>query len=142
VLPDSGRFDESATALPDVLAAYDQATAPGGELVVPRFETRVDVPLGDVLKGIGLTAPFVEGNLLGIADDPKTRLDEALHQAWLSVDESGIEAAAATVLVLIAVSAPSEQPVPVVLDRPFLFRIVDTTSAATLFEGRIMDPTA
>jgi serpin B len=131
-----------AAALGDVFAAYDRSTNPGGELVVPKFETRVDVPLGDVLKGIGLTAPFEEGNLLGIANDPFTKLDAALHQTWLSVDETGIEAAAATVLLVVATSAPSEQPVPVVLDRPFLFRVVDTASGATLFEGRIMNPTA
>jgi serpin B len=114
----------------------------GTELVVPRFETRVDVALTDVLMEIGLTAPFQEGNLLGIAGDPLLVLDKALHQTWLSIDETGIEAAAATVLLMFATSAPAFEPVPVVLDRPFLFRIVDDVSGATLFSGRIMDPTA
>ncbi len=140
VLPDEGRFDEVADTLPSVLSEFDQYATSGAELVVPRFETRVDVALTDVLQGIGLTAPFAEGNLLGIADDPKLVLDKALHQTWLSVDETGIEAAAATVLVMIATSAPALEPVPVVLDSPFLFRIVDGVSGATLFTGRIMDP--
>jgi serpin B len=142
VLPDEGRFDEVAAILPSVLSEFDLNATSGTELVVPRFETRVDVALTDVLQGIGLTAPFAEGNLLGIADDPKLVLDKALHQTWLSVDETGIEAAAATVLVMMATSAPVLEPVPVVLDRPFLFRIVDDVSGATLFTGRIMDPTA
>ena len=68
-------------------------------------------------------------------------LDRALHQTWLSVDESGIEAAAATVLIMIVVSGPAEPPVDVVLDRPFLFRIVDATTGAPLLLGRITDPT-
>ena len=142
VLPDEGRFDEIADTLPSVLSEFDQRATSGAELVVPRFETRVDVALTDVLPGIGLTAPFTEGNLLGIADDPQLVLDKALHQTWLSVDETGIEAAAATVLVMIATSAPALEPVPVVLDRPFLFQIVDGVSGATLFTGRIMDPTS
>ncbi len=79
---------------------------------------------------------------MGIADDPRLVLDKALHQTWLSIDETGIEAAAATVLLMFATSAPSLEPVPVVLDRPFLFQIVDDESGATLFAGRIMDPTA
>jgi serine protease inhibitor len=32
--------------------------------------------------------------------------------------------------------------VTVVLDRPFLFRIYDTTTGATLFVGRVLDPTS
>jgi serpin B len=69
-------------------------------------------------------------------------LDKALHETWLSIDEEGIEAAAATVLTVMLTSAPVEEPVPVTLDRPFLFRIIDDMSGATLFAGRIMDPTA
>jgi serine protease inhibitor len=33
-------------------------------------------------------------------------------------------------------------PVPVVLDRPYFFRIVDTETGATLFIGQVLDPTA
>ena len=142
VLPDDGRFDEVAATLPDVLSEFDLNATDGAELVVPRFETRVDIALGDVLQGIGLTAPFEEGNLLDIADEPRLVLDNAFHQTWLSVDETGIEAAAATVLLMMATSAPALAPVPVVLDRPFLFRIVDGASGATLFAGRIMNPAA
>ncbi len=141
VLPDEGRFDEVADRIDTVFAEFGDATNPAGRLVVPRFETRVDVALKDVLFDVGLTAPFAPGNLLGIADDPQTVLDNALHQSWISVDESGIEAAAATVLLVVATSAPIDAPVDVVLDRPFLFRIVDDQSGATLFVGQVTDPT-
>ena len=142
VLPDDGRFDEIAARYADVVAELEAAQNPGGELVVPRFETRVTTPLTDVLQAMGLAAPFAKGSLLGIADDPLTKIDEVLHEAWLSVDETGIEAAAATVVLIVADSAPIDEPVAVVLDRPFLFRIVDDVSGATLFAGRVMDPTA
>ena len=142
VLPDADRFDEIAARYEQVVAELAVSPNPGGELVVPRFETCVNTELTDVLQTMGLTAPFGPGALLGIADDPQTQIDKVLHEAWLSVDESGIEAAAATVVLLVAASAPVAEPVPVVLDRPFLFRIVDQASGATLFTGRIMDPTA
>jgi serpin B len=141
VLPDEGRFDEIAGRYADVVTDLAASQNPGGELGVPRFETRVNTPLTDVLQTMGLTAPFSRGSLLGIADDPRTKIDQVLHEAWLSVDETGIEAAAATVALAVVVSAPIAEPVPVVLDRPFLFRIVDDASGATLFTGRIMDPT-
>lgn len=141
VLPDAGRFDDVAARYATVVDELAAATNPGGLLGVPRFETRVNTPLTDVLQAMGLTAPFVEGSLLGIADDSFTKIDKVLHEAWLSVDESGIEAAAATVLLAVAASAPADLPVDVVLDRPFLFRILDDTTGATLFAGRIMNPT-
>ena len=142
VLPDAGRFDEVAARFADVAGELASSPNPGGELVVPRFETRVNTELTDVLQQMGLTAPFAEGSLLGIADDPKTMIDSVLHESWLSVDETGIEAAAATVVLMVASSAPVTEPVAVVLDRPFLFRIVDQVSGAVLFSGRIMNPTA
>jgi serpin B len=79
---------------------------------------------------------------MGIANDPKLLIDDVLHETFLSIDEDGIEAAAATIVLMVATGAPIDQPVPVVLDRPFLFRIVDDESGTPLFAGRIMDPTA
>lgn len=69
-------------------------------------------------------------------------LDVALHEAFVAMDEEGTEATAATVLVARAVSGPAVPPPPVVLDRPFLLRIYDSESGATLFLGRILDPTS
>jgi serpin B len=142
VLPDEGRFGHVAERFSQVAAEYATNRTIGAELVIPNFETRVRTELTDVLVAMGLTAPFERGNLLGVADDPRLVLDEALHETWLSIDETGIEAAAATVLVILPASAPPEPPVAVTLDRPFLFRIIDEVSGATLFVGRIMDPTA
>ena len=142
VLPDNGRFDDVAARFDDVVAEFGTSTNPGGELAVPRFETRVTVGLNEALQAIGVTAPFERGNLLGIADDPRLVIKKVLHQTWLSIDEQGIEAAAATIVLVYATSAPVDEPVSVIIDRPFLFRIVDDTTGAPLFVGRIMDPTA
>lgn len=142
VLPDEGRFDEVAARHADVTAELATSTNPGGALAVPKFETRVTVGLADVLRTLGLTAPFAQGSLLGIADDETMLIDDVLHETYLSIDEDGIEAAAATIVLMVATSAPIDEPVPVILDRPFLFRIIDDQSGTPLFAGRIMDPTA
>jgi serpin B len=144
VLPDEGRFDDVAADLP---AAFDQIgqSEIGAELVLPRLESRFGVPLGDALKALGLTAPFddsgVPGQLVGIADDDTLAISDVIHQTFVAMDEGGVEAAAATAVVFSATGAPiGDPPVPVVLDRPFFFRIVDQETGATLFLGRIMDP--
>jgi serpin B len=75
-----------------------------------------------------------------MVDDDRLVIDRTLHQTFVAVDEEGTEAAAATIVVGAFLSGPVSPPVDVVLDRPFYFRIVDQASGATLFQGRIMDP--
>lgn len=143
VLPDEGGFDEVAGELPDILDEFDRRAVSGAELALPRFETRFTGALDPVLEELGLTAPYESnGPLLGIADDESLALQSVLHQTYLSMDEEGTEAAAATVISVQATSGHIDPPVPVILDRPFLFRIFDRDTGATLFLGRILDPTA
>jgi serpin B len=138
VLPDEGRFEEVAGELAE---AFDALGGHGTEaaLTVPRFETRTDVQLDAALQALGLTAPYDGGHLNGMVDDDRLVIDRTLHQTFVAVDEEGTEAAAATIVVG-AFLRPVSPPVDVVLDRPFYFRIVDQASGATLFQGRIMDP--
>ena len=63
-----------------------------------------------------------------------------IHQAVSDVDEKGTTAAAATALRL-AGSAPPTESITLSVDRPFLFMIHDIGTNATLFLGRVMDPT-
>jgi serpin B len=142
VLPDEGRFDEVASSLPAVVAALDGDDLGGGELALPRFETRFSTELSQALRSLGLTAPFGPGALTGIADDPRIVLDQAFHETYLAMDEHGTEAAAATILTFRKLSAPARSPVAVILDRPFIFRILDRQTGVTLFVGRVLDPTA
>jgi serpin B len=143
ILPDEGRFDEVAANLAAVIEEFDQRRGPaGGDLVVPRFETRFEAELAEVLKALGLTAPFEEGNLLGIAEDPRLVVDKAIHQTFVAMNEKGTEAAAATAITGVGTGIPAVAPVDVILDRPFRFRIYDQETGATLFLGQILDPTA
>ena len=142
VLPDEGRFEDVAADLAAAFAGFESHPTGGAPLSLPRFETRHHQELTPALKALGLTAPYEEGNLLGIADDERLVLDQVIHETYLAMDEEGTEAAAATAAVFVPTAAPIEPPGPVVLDRPFLFRIFDHTTGATLFLGQVLDPTA
>jgi len=142
VLPDRGQFDDVAANPSDAFAALDQHAGPGGDLVVPRFKTRFSAELSKSLNALGLGAMFEPGGLLGVADDKSLAVSAAIHETYLAVDEEGVEAAAATALGVAGSALDTRRPVPVRLDRPFLVRIVDGNSGATLFVGRIADPTA
>ena len=63
----------------------------------------------------------------------------AYHSAFLKVDEEGTEAAAATGVVAGFTSAVGPPP-KVHADRPYLFLIIERTTGAILFMGRVMTP--
>ena len=141
VLPDDGRFDEVASEVGRAFATFESEPRGGAPLSLPRFETRHHEELSPALKALGLTAPYERGGLLGIARSDTLVLDAVIHETYLAMDETGTEAAAATAAVFRDVSAPLDPPGPVVLDRPFLFRIYDLETGATLFLGQVLDPT-
>ncbi|MEM9464255.1 MAG: serpin family protein [Actinomycetota bacterium] len=142
ILPDEGRFDDVADDLAAVFREFDQNRTAGAALGLPKLETRTSIELTPTLRTLGLTAPFENGGLLGVADDPRLVVDQVVHETFVAMDEDGTEAAAATVVLVYATSGPPKPPVPVVLDRPYLYRIVDAATGATLFIGQVLDPTA
>lgn len=144
ILPDEGRFEEIADNLDSVFASYRDRASGGTTLHVPRFETRTSLELSPPLKALGLTLPYVEGNLLGLADSGDLVVDKVIHETFVAIDEEGTEAAAATVVLVSETSAPGFviEPVPVILDRPFVYRIMDRETGTTLFIGQVLDPTA
>lgn len=142
ILPDEGRFDDVAANLAPVFADFDANRTGGADLAIPRFEVRANRELDPALRALGLTAPYDPGHLLGVADDETLVLSRVMHETWVAVDEEGTEAAAATIVLMVATSAPVEPPQPLILDRPFLYRIYDQRSGATLFLGQVTDPTA
>ncbi|GAJ10487.1 unnamed protein product, partial [marine sediment metagenome] len=64
-----------------------------------------------------------------------------IHEAFVSVDEAGTEAAAATAVVM-TMTAPPGAPVEVTVDHPFIFLIRDIETGAILFFGRVVNPSA
>ena len=66
-------------------------------------------------------------------------IQDVLHKAFVSVDEAGTEAAAATAVIVGLTSLPTET-VTVTVDRPFIFFIRDIPTGSTIFVGRVLDP--
>jgi serpin B len=64
-----------------------------------------------------------------------------VHKAFVSVDEAGTEAAAATAVIMGETAMPGE-PIEVTIDHPFIFLIRDIETGAILFVGRVVNPSA
>ncbi|MDA0336515.1 MAG: serpin family protein, partial [bacterium] len=113
-------------------------------LKMPRFEVSAEAGLSDVLKEMGMPLAFQApgpdsgADFAGIDGRRDLFLQDVVHKAFVSVDEAGTEAAAATGVVAGVTSAP--QPATLDVDRPFLFLIRDRETGAVLFLGRVVDP--
>lgn len=88
-----------------------------------------------------MPSAFGDGaDLTGLADPAETGdhlyVSGVFHQAFVKIDESGTEAAAASAVVVNDESAS----VPILVDHPFLFVIQDDLTGAILFVGRVTDP--
>ena len=84
-----------------------------------------------------------DADFSGITDAEPLRIGAVAHKAYIDVDEHGTEAAAATAVVMAGMAAfRAPPPVTMVVDRPFLFAIIDTATSLSLFLGQVSHPGA
>ena len=146
VLPDPGAFDEVRSALPEVLAARHASDLRSGDMValsIPGFAVNTRLSLVGYLSRVGVTDIFDPAvvDLSGMAGHPGDLLaSEVAHQAVITVDRNGTEAAAATAMTILA-SGLAADPLPIVINRSFMFAVHDTRTSAPLFLGQVIDPT-
>ena len=148
VLPDDGQFAVVRKNLASVLPAATAASSdPGREisLTMPMFKATSSLSLAPAMEKLGVKDIFDPdaADLSGISGPPHQIYATTLvHQAVITVDDKGTEAAAATAMSMAAGAAqPTEPPLDVTVDRPFFYVVHDTTTGAPLFLGQITDPT-
>ncbi len=143
LVPDSGQFaavekNLSGDMVQSVFAGLSGASV---NVTLPKFKIQgATISLSDQLKALGMVDAFDSNK----ADFSKMSsfplfISDVLHQAFVSVDEKGTEAAAATAVVMKAGAAPS-QPVALDVNRPFFFFVRDIPTNTVLFVGRVVDP--
>ena len=109
-------------------------------LAIPRFEYESDFSLGETLAAMGMPDAFTSAaDFSGMTGNRELFISEVVHKAFVSVDEEGTEAAAATA-VMMPFSAAPEEPVEFTADRPFMFLIRDNLTGTILFVGRVVNP--
>jgi serpin B len=144
LLPEAGTFEDFQGALDarQVDAIVQDLTRQQVALAMPQFEFESEFSLNEALAALGMPLAFTGGaDFSGMTGNRDLFISAVIHKAFVSVDEAGTEAAAATAVVMELTAAPAE-PVQVTLDRPFIFFIRDIETGAILFLGRIVDPSA
>lgn len=142
LMPDQD-FETFETGLnPARLQQALQALSKGEvELTMPKLKIERALPLKKALATLGVVDAFDpdRADFSGMSSADDLYIQDALHKAFLEVNESGTEAAAASGVV-IGTRTAIESPVQVTLDRPFLLLIRDTQTGAVLFLGRVVEP--
>ncbi len=144
ILPDAGEFAAIEAAMDAEWLESVLASLQGQQvaLSMPRFEFESEVGLTQVLQAMGMPTAFSDGaDFSGMDGTRDLFISDVLHKAFVSVDEAGTEAAAATAVIMSLTAMPDE-PISVSIDRPFIFLIRDLQTGAVLFVGRVMIPSA
>ena len=143
LLPDAPLTDaEPALTAPVLADLLDRRALRQIELYLPRFRVRAKADLTSSLAELGVRTLFgKDADLSGITDEP-IQVSKVLHEAVLTIDEQGLEGAAATAVVMrmMAMAARPETPIVVRVDRPFLFLVRHAGTGAVYFLARVVRP--
>jgi serine protease inhibitor len=106
------------------------------DVSLPRFTVTSEFNLEKPLEGMGMKDAFSENaDFSGMTTAQPFFVEAAVHKAYLSVNEQGTEAAAATDIDIM-----DSEPPAFIADHPFVCLIRDNMTGAILFMGRVSDP--
>lgn len=109
---------------------------------IPKFTCEFDMSLNDVLSGMGMKLAFdkekADFSKMAKSSMGNIFIGDAFHKAFITVDERGTKAAAATIIKGGASAAPTKIR-EVFLERPFVYMIIDKSQNLPIFIGVLTD---
>jgi serpin B len=144
VVPDEGSFSDVESNLDAEFAQslFESLERKAVDLALPKFELSGRFSAASALGELGMEKPFQqEADFSRMSEQTDLMINDVVHEAYVSVDEEGTEAAAASAPVMIGTSMPAGEPdyEEVTVDRPFLFMLRHTETDSVLFFGRVVD---
>jgi len=113
---------------------------------IPKFETEYGIEMSEVLQEMGMTDAFdwrvADFSKLGTynVDGMNICINRVLHKTFISVSELGTRAGAATAVEMVAEGAMEiVEFMEVVLDRPFVYMLIDCETNLPFFIGTMMN---
>jgi serpin B len=142
VVPDSGKFATVEKGLSGdfVQGVFSGLASANVHVTLPKFSIKGStVHLKDTLTALGMVDAFGSNADFSKMSNEQLYVGDVLHQAFVSVDEKGTEAAAATAVIMKLGAMPGD-PVTVDANRPFFVFVRDIPTNTVLFMGRVVDP--
>lgn len=142
ILPEKGTFQEYLASLEaaQVFHIFEALGDYEGTLELPKFEIEMDAELGEMLADLGMPTSFAPGADFSemFENGGGVWIDEVYHDAFVTIDEEGTEAAASTAVVMVESAPPHWGTLR--FDRSFIFCIRDRPTDSILFLGTLTDP--
>ena len=111
---------------------------------IPKFESKYNTEMSEALKAMGMPSAFTDAdfNDLGVCAEGPISISRVIHKTYISLNESGTKAGAATAVEMVAESCsePAAETKTVYLDRPFVYMLIDTETNIPFFIGTMMNP--
>ncbi|MBQ7863138.1 MAG: serpin family protein [Lachnospiraceae bacterium] len=110
---------------------------------LPKFKTEYNILLNDILIQMGMEDAFSFGDAdfskMAVSDDGNIFISRVLHKTFISVDEQGTKAGAATAVETTDSAMFITESYNVFLDRPFVYMLIDCETNQPFFIGTMMD---
>ena len=142
LLPEQGKFAQFEKSLDagKVASIINGITLKQVALSLPSYKYESEFSLGKILAAMGMPIAFSgQADFSGMTGNRELSISEVVHKAFVAVDESGTEAAAATAVIMRATAMPV-MPLEVKVDHPFIFLIRDIKTGSIIFVGKVMNP--
>lgn len=143
ILPDEGVSPESLFASDNIFTLIESPSEWENQkrLIInkriPKFDVTGETDLIGSLKNLGISSAFdpAKSDFTPLTDVPEIAVSKAQHDARVKIDEQGVEAAAFTVIMVMAGAAyPPEEEMDFIVDRPFAF-VITSQDGLPLFTG-------
>jgi len=141
IMPGEGSFTSFEQSLDNELITNIISELGNKQVVLsmPKFEFRSELDLTQILPAMGMPTAFSGmADFSGMTGNQDLFISDVIHEAFVSVDEAGTEAAAATAVIMKLTAA--QEMVTMSLDNPFIFLIRDIKTGTVLFVGRVLNP--
>jgi serpin B len=142
LLPDAGQFNNFQNTLDPIAVSNIIASMAREDVILslPKFQFDSSFSLKQALSAMGMPLAFSDkADFSGMTGTPGLEISDVVHKAFVSVDEAGTEAAAASAVIMVGSAMPANQ-VTLSVDRPFIFLIRDVSTGTVLFVGRVLNP--
>lgn len=142
IAPEKGKFAEfekslTAGRVSEIISSLKSRQV---SISLPLFKFESKFSLKKALTSMGMPVAFSrDADFSGMTGNRELSISDVIHQAFVEVDETGTEAAAATAVVMTATAMPL-QPIQMTVDRPFIFLIRDIKTGAIIFVGKVVNP--
>lgn len=106
------------------------------DLYLPKFKVENSFDLKKILSEMGYKVCSYDFSTI-LKDKSELKISKVIQKTYLSIDENGTEAAAATAIIMSGACANPPKPIDLKFNRPFIYGIIDNKTNLPIFIGAI-----